>query len=344
MKSTRRWSQTPVCLLLLTAITACDWRQSGAANEIPSPPGTRLNAPDGEIAVIVWLPDGHIYFHGTPNLDTPYRLMRIAPGQAAEPVDLPQVPGCRRTDYLLPHRLPDGRLGLARKCITDDSESTGFTLIAYDPASGRIEDLAPLGKRLPTGVSRRRDLDSGYLSHGSGICDGFAPITRRGIGDLPGPVTLDGHTWRLDEIFRQKGSDSCRDQGRAGWAVLSPDNRQLIFAAAPDAQGDSGQSRTDAPSQIYRQDLPNGPPRKLASGFTALLGMEISPDGRSLAVAGGRSRERGVWLIDLSSGSMRKVADGPLKYPSFSPDGGRLALVFSPDLEMAQLRVLDVPK
>lgn len=270
--------------------------------------------------------------------------MRITPGQAAEPIELPQLADCRRTDYLLPHRLPDGRLGLARECITDDPSGIGFTLIGYQPATRRIDDLATVGQYLPRDVSWRRRLDSGYLSTGSGICDGFAPITRHGLGEFPGPVTLDGHTWRLDEIFRDTGADSCTGQGRAGWAMLTADDRQLIFAAAPDAEGGSGWSRLDVREHIYWQELPAGRPDQLASGFNDLTGMDISPDGRLLAVSGRRGLERGLWLINLDSGDERKVAGGPLNEPSFSPDGRRLAMVFNSEQgEKAQLRLLEVP-
>jgi WD40-like Beta Propeller Repeat len=332
------------CLLLLTAMTGCGLWPPRASNDSTKLPGLRLDVPDGTIAVISWLPDGDIYLDWAQRLGTPHSILRITPGQAAERVELPQQAGCQRTDYMLPHRLPDGRLGLARKCITDDPSGIGYTLIGYRPASGRIDDLARVGQNLPRAVSWRRTMDSGYLSTGSGICDGFGPITRHGVGAFPGPVNLDGHTWHLDEIFRETGADSCTDQGRAGWAMLTPDNRQLIFTAAPDAQGASGQSRLDVPSHIYRQDLPAGRPGRLVSGFDDLTGMDMSPDGRLLAVAGRRGRERGLWLVNLGSGDQRKVAGGPLIEPSFSPDGRRLAVVFNPKpVEKAQLRVLDVP-
>jgi hypothetical protein len=288
-------------LLLLMVMTGCGWRPPHASNDLTRPPGARLDVPGGSIAVITWLPDGEIYLDWAQRLGTPHSIMRITLGRAAEPVDLPQQAGCRRTNYLLPHRLPDGRLGLARKCITDDPSGIGFTLIGYWSATRGIDDLVRVGQNLPRAVSWRRTMDGGYLSTGSGICDGFAPITRRGVGEFPGPVTLDGHTWRLDEIFHDTGVDSCTEQGRAGWAMLTPDNRQLIFAAAPGAQGASGQSRLDVPSHLYRQNLPAGRPGKLASDFTDLTGMDVSPDGRLLAVAGRRGRDRGLWLINFDS-------------------------------------------
>lgn len=332
------------CLLLLTAMTGCGLWAPGVAGGASQLPGARLDVPDGALAIVTWLPDGSIYYLWTPHLGPdPYELMRIRPGQAAEPSKLPQRADCQRTDYLLPHRLPDGRLGLARKCITADPSRNGFTLIGYQPATGRIEDLAGVGRYLPRVVSWRRTMDSGYLSTGSGICDGFAPITRHGVGEFPGPVTLGGHSWRLDEIFHDTGADSCKEQGRAGWAMLTPDDQQLIFAAAPDAQGVDGQRRMDVPSRLYRQGLPAGRPAKLTSEFSDISGMDICPDGRLLAVAGGLGEEQGLWLINLNSGDRRKVAGGPLSEPSFSPDGRRLAVVFTPEeLEKAQLRVLEV--
>jgi hypothetical protein len=66
-------------------------------------------------------------------------------GGDARQVRLPAVGGCRRTEYLRSHPLPDGRLGLARECQVEDALKDHFDLVAVDVASDRIEPLAPLG-------------------------------------------------------------------------------------------------------------------------------------------------------------------------------------------------------
>jgi WD40-like Beta Propeller Repeat len=336
--------QLVACLLALLALSGCQslWAK-GTSPEPAQLPGTRLDLPKGDMGGAAWLPDGHVYLNYTASQDAPLAVWRVRPGQPAEHVTLPELSGCPRTDYLLPHALPDGRLGTSRSCRTD---SSGTDLVAYDPASGRLEVLAPMGHNAPTGVSWRRDLQSGYVSTGSGICDGVAPLTRQGPGAFPGPVTLDGHTWRLDEVFRQSGDESCDAQGRAFGALLTPDERRLVFFASPQAQGHGGQVRTYQPVGIYIWDLPEGKPRAAVRGFDNTVGMAMSPDGRRVAIGGRRGKETGLWLVDLDSGAMHKLARIRLASPAFSPDGRQLAVVYQhgkyEDFN-CELRVLDVP-
>ena len=333
-----------VCLVMVAAAGGCGLFGSPAADPTPGPlPGTRLDVPDGDLAVTAWLPDGHIYLLWGADLASPHEILRVAPGRPAQQLTLPAGEGCQRTEYRLPHRLPDGRLGLAVSCETGDPTKDHIDLVAYHPASRRLEMLAPLGEYNPAAVSWRKDLASGYVSAGGGICDGFAPLTRHGITRFPGPVTLNGHTWRLDEVFFTPGSNDCRDLGRAGAAQLTPDERRLVFRAAPAAQGHSGQSRLDYPTGIYVQDLPDGTPRQLVTGFSDTRGLAMAPDGRQVAVAGRRGREQGLWLVNLDSGAMRELASARLSYPSFSPDGRQLSVTYARDENHSELRVLDIP-
>jgi hypothetical protein len=334
------------CLLVLLALSACQPRNTGGTGEPTQLPGIRLDLPKGAIGGIAWLPDGYIYVTWQPNATTAITNWRTVPGQRGQQVTLPDLTGCNRTEYLLPHRLPDGRLGLSRFCQADNSDQTHSDLVAYDPAKGVLEVLAPLGHNAPSGVSWRPDLQSGYVSHGSGICDGLAPLTRQGPGSFPNPTTIDGHTWRLDEVFRQSGADDCHDQGRAFNPLLTPDERRLVFFASPQAQGHGGQTRLDEPRGIYVQDLPHGQPRALVRGFSDTAGMAMAPDGKHVAVAGRRGHEQGLWLVDLDSGGMQKLTDVQQDLPAFSPDGRHLAVMYRhgkyEDFN-TELRVLNVP-
>jgi hypothetical protein len=334
------------CLLVPLALSSCQLGDAGGSAEPTRPPGTRLDLPKGAIGGIAWLPDGYLYVTWQPNATTAITDWRVAPGHRGQQVTLPGLAGCNRTEYLLPHRLPDGRLGLSRFCQADNSDQTHSDLVAYDPATGGLEMLAPLGHNAPSGVSWRRDLRSGYISHGSGICDGLAPLTRQGPGSFPNPTTIDGHAWRLDEVFRQSGTDDCRDQGRAFGPLLTPDERRLVFLASPQAQGHGGQTRLDEPRGIYVQDLPDGQPRALVRGFSDTRGMAMAPDGKHVAIAGRRGSEQGLWLVDLDSGAMRKLTDAQLHFPTFSPDGRHLAVMYRHgDYENfdTEVRVLNVP-
>lgn len=186
-------------------------------------------------------------------------------------------------------------------------------------------------------------MQSGYVSHGSGICDGFAALTRQGPRRLPAATTIDGHTWRLDEELFQPGDADCRDQGRATSALLTPDERELVFLASRESRGHSGQARLDYPWYLYIQDLPDGKPRVLVRGFSDTRGMAVSPDGKHVAIAGRRGDEQGLWLVDIDTGDMRKLTGARFSEPAFSPDGSQLAVILSEDIERAELYVLDVP-
>jgi hypothetical protein len=334
-------------LLVLVSLAGClSW---GAAGSKPARlPGTRVALPKGDLAAEAWLPDGYLYvLRQPPNLDVRTEIWRARLGEPPRRVDLPtSLDGCDWVDYLLPRALPDGRLGLARFCQAPTSEQTHIDLVAYDPKTGRLEVLAPMGHYNPTGVTWRHDLSGGYVAHGSGICDGIAPLTRQGPGAFPGPVTLDGHTWSLDADFRRSGAEDCRDDGRAFSPLLTPDERRLVFLAVPQAQGHSGQARLDFPASIWIQDLPDGTPRVLARDFARVSGTAMMPDGRSMVVSGRRGAQSGVWLLELATGKLRRVADVAFYSLAVSPDGHQLAGLYNPgryEEFKAELRVLTLP-
>jgi hypothetical protein len=331
---TVRWAG---CLLLLVALSACGVFSSGGS-EAPAP-GTSVAMPVGGLAATAWFPDGWIYTLYTPTVDSDAQIWRTGLGRAPVRLDLPDVPGCRVTEYLLPHRLPDERLGLARVCSMEDPQQDHIDLVAYRPADGVIEVLVPIGLNNPVEVSWRRDLSGGFLSTGSGICDGFAPFTRQGLVRFTGPTTVDGHTWRLDELLFNYTGD-CSDQGRATFAVMTPDEGRLVFLAAPAAQGH--EARLDYPVGVYLRTLPDGPPKAVVRGFSDTRGVAMAPDGKHFAVAGRRGSEQGLWIVDLGSGAMRKLTGAHVSYPSYEPGGHRISVTLFHDVNHSELRVLDI--
>ena len=69
-------------------------------------------------------------------------------------------------------------------------------------------------------------------------------------------------------------------------------------------------------------------PRTVVNSTEPLMSPSWSPDGRRLAYVSFEGGNSGVYLQDIASGSREKVASfrGINGAPSFSPDGGRLAL------------------
>jgi hypothetical protein len=334
----RTWAS--VCsLLLVLGLAGCPLWPERAPGEAPA---ARLAVPDGNLGgSAAWLPDGWIYYLWSSTLSVDYKLHRVALDKPAESVDLPNG-RCLKTEYGFPHALPGGRLGITRICTQLDPTQSTIELVAYHPGTGRFETLAPIGQNNPTGVTWQRDLKTGYLSSGSGICDGLGPVTRQGIGRFPGAFTLDGRTWRLEESLFQSGAEDCTPQGRAVAPMLTPDDRRLVFLASPESQGHTDWRRLNDPWNVYVMDLPDGTPRRLVGGFDE-RGAAMSPDGRRVAVTGRRDSQQGLWLVELDTGQMHMLSDAYLAVPTFSPDGRRLLVAFTPKENKNQLRMLDVP-
>jgi len=305
----------------------------------------RLAAPAGHLFGTAWLPDGRIYFGRATDAGGQPETWRIpASAGGAERLRPPSVPTCRFTEFLHVTALPDGRLGLTRFCHGATPDRDAIDTGALDPRTSRYERLAPLGDTNPSAVTWRAGLRTGFVSYSSAICASLAGLTGKGPQRLPGPLTLDGRTWRLDEDVFAPGDTDCTGRGRADLPVLSPDGRLLYFVASPASVGVSGTTRLDVPWNLYRWSQPGGHPKPLLRDLGTPVGLAISPDGRQLAVAGQRDGEYGLWLVDSSTGSARKLAAGKLVDPSFSPDGRRLAAIFRQDGDHAFLQVLDLPR
>jgi hypothetical protein len=304
----------------------------------------QIGTPEGTLFGTAWLRDGWIYFGRSAGVAN-YETWRVpAAGGEPERVRLPDLPGCRRTEYMRADSLPGGRLGLARFCeATAPGEPTRIDAGAFDPRTGRYEPLAPLRDVNPSKVTWRSGLGSGYVSHTSGICAGLAPLTRHGAQRFPAPVTLDGRTWRLEDHVLLPADEDCSGRGRADLPVLAPDGSRLYFLASPESMGVSGQARLDKPWNLYRWSPPRGSPETLLRGLGDPLGLAISPDGRSLALGTKRNGQFGLWLVNTSDSSTNHLASGEFGDPSFSPDGRHLVTLLSKDPDHAEMYVFDLP-
>ena len=73
------------------------------------------------------------------------------------------------------------------------------------------------------------------------------------------------------------------------------------------------------PTQVARLDLSLGDITPLSGGGSDIV---ISPDGSTLAVAGRRGQESGLYVRRIDDADFRKVpGTDDASYPAFSPDG-----------------------
>jgi hypothetical protein len=296
------------------------------------PEGVRLDAPSaGALASPVWMPDGYLYFIFLPNAAPVGRpltdsLWRVKPGGKAQQVRWKPSGACPLADYGAATRLPDGRLGLVRTCRPAGTAPDVDDLVALDPDTG-VEQVLARFPQLPAInlYAWKPGLAAGFVSDETGECAAIWPIVHGAPGRFPRPVTIDGHTWRLDQGMGQalhEGLGTCNGYGKATAPVVMADG-EVMFVASGGVQGVSdGADREDAAWGLYRWDLA-GQPRQVIGGIRHLTGYALSRDQRTVAIGGEINGTLGVWLVDLASGKGRQVGGAGVECvdPAFNDQG-----------------------
>jgi len=94
-------------------------------------------------------------------------------------------------------------------------------------------------------------------------------------------------------------------------ATVSPDGLQIAFTS------DRGGS-----PQVYIMSINGGEPRRVTFQGRQNLRPRFAPDGKSLLVVNADGGRYTIATVDLQSGSLRSLTDGPLdESPSFAPNG-----------------------
>ncbi|GHJ45464.1 hypothetical protein Cs7R123_28060 [Catellatospora sp. TT07R-123] len=335
-------------MLAALALAACGHGGGAESPAAAAPAGTVLDAPAGWLSSPVWLADGYIYLlHGDPGYGPDTQLWRTREGGKAERLNPPAEAGCEHTDYRNLQALPDGRLGLGRWCGMEDPRKDHFDLIALDPSTGKVEELAVLGGTPAGNVAWAPGLQTGYVAHSTAICAGIAGLSRDGAQRMPEPVTFDGHTWAVDFTWFRDAAAECTADGRADTPMLRKDGKSLVLFASPTSQGKSGNDRTGQPWNLYRWTPGAGQPSAVVTGLGDPLGAWLDPDDRSVLVSARWQSKYGIWRVDLASGAVTEVSPGRSIGVTMSPDGGKIAAVFQPakgadyDIDHNELRVID---
>lgn len=291
----------------------------------------------GGIKDVGWAGDGYLYLaRGGGD------FWRMKPGGGEWEEVLPPSGGMCGADPALVEMesSSDGRLLMVLRCADGSrTVSTFESLPEYSDEETLLTTALPVGGATWDPRARR-----GLVTTDDEDCVGFT--TFRGPGDEPSPPpvgkagavgrltrapVVGGRSWPLDAPLFRTANDDCAELGMAGWPRVRPGSPEVVFLAAPhappvrDATTSSRWEKSRA--ALYSWDLVSASAYEIASGFNAPKAMELSADGRYVAVAADRDGGPGAWLVDLGTGKVVRVASGEFWSLSFSPKGDQLAAV-----------------
>jgi WD40 repeat protein len=297
-----------------------------------SPLGVKIPASAGYFYSLAWLRDGTLVVgtgpDATPSIEQLWQFHQD--GSEVRQLPTPSDSSCRlATRYMFPIALPDGRLGLTKKCDTANPGVERFaSAVAYDLRSQSFSALADVGARMAGvgGVSWNPDLTRGIGAQSSRICSDVAWVTPNGPEGIAAEIRQGGKSWRLDGWLSQPAGASCTNQGRADCPAWSPDGRQIALLASPESIGVDGQARLDVPWSIYLIDVGSLHASKVLGNLQDACDLAWSPDGRWLAFTGKVSDQRGIWLFSPSTTKLHLVAShgNDPRNPVWSPDSRKV--------------------
>jgi hypothetical protein len=251
---------------------------------------------------------------------------------------------CTRLDLLGADRLPDGRLGYLRSCIRG-TDTPVNALEAFDLASRSMETLVQTDLLFgPT--TWAPDMQHGYTSVGSGLCDGIVGLTRQGTAPAPIVIPAQPRPFRIDEWPDPRLGMDCTETARSVSPALSPDGKTLAFFGSAASIGVRDFARTDVPFELYLVDLDSMSTSSILSEVAHPSGPCWSPDGRWLVTAGLRAGQFGTWLVSTTDRRVVQVSGAALGVAAWAPDGRHVVALHDTDVHLfpprVQIIILDV--
>jgi hypothetical protein len=304
---------------------------------------------------LAWLRDGWLaityYAHPLTPSAFPELWRAKSDGSSFSRIALAADTACQHISYKFLSPLADGRVAVTEVCDAPQGilPPARYAVIATTTDGGSVETLSAFQSTFnPSTISWNLAANQGVASHSSGICARIAWLTRSGVEPIHLTVSDGGRSWQLDDP-RLSDSSRCDDAslGRADGAEWSPDGRTIAFWASPQSIGHTGQSRLDAPWNLYVMDASNPKPEKVLSDIAHPGSLAWSPDGRWLVLAGDVSgKGKGTWLFAPANRSLKHATTDELAALAWSPDGQQVAGIWDMGKSgyppTSQIVVLDV--
>lgn len=301
----------------------------------------RRSSEPGRFAGVTSLDDGRVVVGLSGRAPEPGRLALVDAGTGElAPLPLPQRPECRRTDYLRPHRLPDGRLGAVRGCVPIRAGSDQLVAITLDPIS--VEVLADPGDPVAE-YAWTPDAAHAAVESGSDLCAGLATVPAGGTRE-PMDLTVrgDGEPFEMVDALASAGGGDCESTGWARWPSIDA-NSALAFFASTRARGVAGMARAESPSGLYVVGADAETAEPLLTNVVEPRSLAWSPDGEWLAFGAVVDDVAGAWLFHEAEHALVRVHDGPVNWLAWKADGdGLLVLVPSDGPDPMLLDLLEV--
>jgi len=156
---------------------------------------------------------------------------------------------------------------------------------------------------LSTGQVRKLVSEKGINGSPAWSPDGSKVAVTLSFETNPDIYIVDVATGSRRRITDQYGIDT-----EAAW---SPDGQSLVFTSDRGGQ-----------PQIYQVPAAGGDAKRITFVGKQNLKASYSPDGRSLVLVNYDDARYRIALLDLASGAMKIISDGPLdESPSFAPNG-----------------------
>jgi hypothetical protein len=264
----------------------------------------------------VWIDSG-IYALAVDTPGDPPTVVEIRGGRQV-PVNLTVPANCPVGYWISLVRLSRDEFAALRMC--DD----GHRLLRYRTFDTPVE-LATLGGA-PSGITWDSTGSRGWATVSFNDCDSIAPIRdgrRAPVDDFIAAY----FKWPLDADLAEPHDDgTCDGRGRAALAMTR--DHDVVFFASPSAQDFPSRThgRDQTPWSMFVADESNRTVRERACCFHGIKHAALAPDQSVVAVTGLYKGVRGLWLVNVASGEVKKVADGAFTVLAWSPDGRSLAV------------------